>query len=110
MRGAAFGPAGGRGAHEVLNETKGDLRSVAGSAAGRPWIPAAHTGLLELFERGAAGTLQHHGVYQLPVKAEKQRWGLRLSSPPVTLLPGEPPLVVVGPQVAGRRRNEADLI
>jgi len=110
MPGAIFAPAGGGAARKVLNESNVDLRSVAGSATGRPWIPAAHTGLLELFERGAGGALQHHGVYQLPVKAEKQRWGLRLSSPPVTLLPGEPPLFVVGPQVAGRRRIETILI
>jgi hypothetical protein len=110
MPGTIFAPAGGGAARKVLNESNVDLRSVSGSAVGRPWIPAAHTGLLELFERGAGGDLKHFGVYQLPVKAERQRWGLRLSSPPVTLLPGEPPLFVVGPQVAGRRRIETILM
>jgi hypothetical protein len=110
MPGAIFAPAGGGAAHKVLNESNVDLRSVSGTAVGRPWIPAAHTGLLELFERGANGDLKHRGVYQLPVKAERQRWGLRLSSPPVTLLPGDPPLFVAGPQVAGRRRIETILI
>ncbi len=110
MPGVVFAPAGGGGSRKVLNESNVDLRSVAGVTAGRPWLPAAHTGLLELFERGAAGALQHHGVYPLPVKAERQRWGLRLSSPPVTLLPGDPPLFAAGPQVAGRRRIETILI
>ncbi|MFY9822174.1 MAG: VCBS repeat-containing protein, partial [Thermoanaerobaculia bacterium] len=110
MPGAIFAPAGGGAARKVLNESNVDLRSVAGKAAGRPWIPAAHTGLLELFERGDGGNLKHHGVYQLPVKAERQRWGLGLSSPPVTLLPGDPPLFVAGPQVAVRRRIESILM
>ncbi|HEX4963143.1 MAG TPA: VCBS repeat-containing protein, partial [Thermoanaerobaculia bacterium] len=111
MPGVVFAPAGGGAARKVLNESNVDLRSVAGSGGvGRPWIPAAHTGLLELFMRGPGGMLQHHGVYPLPVKAERQRWGLKLSSPPVTLLPGDPPLAVVGPQVAGRRRIETILI
>ena len=110
MPGAIFAAAGGGAARRVLNESNVDLRSVSGSAAGRPWIPAAHTGLLELFEPGAGGDLKHHGVYQLPVKAERQRWGLRLSSPPVTLLPGDPPLFIAGPQVAGRRRIESILM
>jgi hypothetical protein len=110
MPGAIFAPAGGGAVRKVLNESNVDLRSVAGRALGRPWIPAAHTGLLELFERGDGGNLKHHGVYQLPVKAERQRWGLRLSSPPVTLLPGDPPIFVAGPQVAGRRRIESILI
>ncbi|HSS50535.1 MAG TPA: hypothetical protein VLX28_16485, partial [Thermoanaerobaculia bacterium] len=110
MPGVIFAPAGGGAARKVLNESNVDLRSVAGRSMGRPWIPAAHTGLLELFERGDGGTLKHHGVYQLPVKAERQRWGLRLSSPPVTLLPGDPPIFAAGPQVAGRRRIETILI
>ncbi|MEA2604787.1 MAG: FG-GAP-like repeat [Acidobacteriota bacterium] len=110
MPGEIFAPAGGGGARRVLNESKVDLRSVTGDVAGRPWLPAAHTGLLELFDRGSGGTLQHRTVFQLPVKAEKQRWGLRLSSPPVTLLPGDPPLFAVGPEVAGRRRLQTILV
>lgn len=110
MPGVIFAPAGGGAARKVLNESNVDLRSVSGGILGRPWVPAAHTGLLELFERGEGGTLKHHGVYQLPVKAEKQRWGIRLSSPPVTLLPGDPPLFVSGPQVSSRRRIESILI
>lgn len=110
MPGAIFAPAGGGVSRKVLNESNVDLRSVTGGTPSRPWIPAAHTGLLELFERGAGGDLKHHGVYQLPVRAERRRWGLRLSSPPVTLLPGDPPIFVAGPQVAGRRRIESVLI
>jgi hypothetical protein len=110
MPGVIFAPAGGGGARKVLDEARVDLRSVTGDVAGRPWLPAAHTGLLELFEHGAGGALQHRTVFQLPVKAEKQRWGLRLSSPPVTLLPGDPPLFAVGPEVAGRRRLQTLLI
>jgi hypothetical protein len=112
MPGVIFAPVGGGGARKVLDEAKVDLRSVTGETAGRPWLAAAHTGLLELFERnaGGGGSLQHRTVFQLPVKAEKQRWGLRLSSPPVTLLPGDPPLFAVGPEVGGRRRLQTILI
>jgi hypothetical protein len=88
----------------VLEEPNVDLRSVAGNAAGRPWIAAARTGLLELLGPAPGGGLARVASFPLPVRAERPRWGLRLESPPVTLLPGDPPLFAVGPETVGRRR------
>jgi hypothetical protein len=64
----------------------------------------AHTGVLELLAAGPGGTLVRKSSFPLPVKAERQRWGVRLSSPPLSLLPGDPPLFAAGPDVEGRRR------
>ncbi|HEX9942601.1 MAG TPA: FG-GAP-like repeat-containing protein [Thermoanaerobaculia bacterium] len=105
MPGALFTPAGGGEVRQVLGEPNVDLRSVAGDVAGRPWIPAARAGLLELLGSAApGGALGRRASFPLPVKAERPRWGLRLTSPPVTLLPGDPPLFAAGPEPAGRRR------
>lgn len=103
MPGVLFTPAGGR-PRRVLEEEAVDLRSVTGSGPGRPWIPVAHTGVLELLGAAPGGTLARKASFPLPVKAERQRWGIRLSSPPVTLLPGDPPLFATGPEAEGRRR------
>jgi hypothetical protein len=103
MPGVIFTSAGGR-PREVLEEQAIDLRSVTGSGAGRPWLPVAHTGVLELLAPGPGGTLVRKSSFPLPVKAERQRWGVRLSSPPVTLLAGDPPLFAAGPESQGRRR------
>jgi VCBS repeat protein len=105
MAGGLFTPAGGETARQVLEEPYVDLRSVAGETAGRPWIPAARAGLLELLGPAApGGALGRRASFPLPVRAERPRWGLRLASPPVTLLPGEPPVFAVGPEEVGRRR------
>ena len=106
MPGVLFAPAGGEGARRVLEEPNVDLRSVAGATLGRPWLAAAHTGLLELLGPVGGGTLVRKTSFPLPVRAERLRWGLRLASPPVTLLAGEPPLFAIGPQAVGRRRIE----
>jgi len=103
MPGVMFAPAGGR-PREVLESRAIDLHSVTGSGPGRPWIPVAHTGILELFVAGPGGTLARKTSFPLPVKAEKQRWGVRLSSPRLSLLPGDPPLFAAGPEAEGRRR------
>lgn len=103
MPGVIFTPAGGR-ARQVLESQAIDLRSVAGSGPGRPWIPVAHTGVLELLASGPGGTLARKASFPLPVKAERQRWGVRLSSPRLSLLPGDPPLFAAGPEAEGRRR------
>ncbi len=103
MPGVIFTTSGGR-PHEVLESRAIDLRSVAGIGPGRPWLPVAHTGVLELLASGPGGTLIRKSSFPLPVKAERQRWGVRLSSPPVSLLPGDPPLFAAGPDVEGRRR------
>lgn len=111
MPGVLFAPAAG-GARKVLESLAIDLRSVTGSTAGRPWIPVAHTGTIELFApaSGGGGGLARRGSFPLPVQAERLRWGLRLASPPVTLLPGDPPLFAAGPREQGRRRVQTVLL
>lgn len=103
MPGVIFAPAGGR-PRQVLEERAIDLRSVAGSGPGRPWLPVAHTGMLELLASGPGGTLVRKASFPLPVKAEHQRWGVLLTSPRLSLLPGDPPLFAIGPEAEGRRR------
>ena len=109
MPGVLFTPAGGR-PRTVIDELAIDLRSVTGSGSGRPWIPVAHTGVLQLLTPGAGGGLVRGPSFPLPVKAERQRWGVQLSSPPVTLLPGDPPLFAAGPEAEGRRRLKTVLV
>jgi hypothetical protein len=111
MPGALFAVAAGSagGARRLIESPAIDLRSVAGGGAGRPWIAVAHTGLLELLGP-AGGGLARRASFPLPVKAEKQRWGLRLASPAVTLLPGDPALFAAGPEAEGRRRLKTVLL
>lgn len=97
------------GTRKLLDEPNVDLRSVTGATEGRPWIAAAKAGLLELLAPSGDG-LSRLRSFPLPVKAERQRWGLRLTSPPVTLLPGEPALFAVGPEEVSRRRIKTLLI
>lgn len=108
MPGTLFTAAGGA-ARKVGEGEAIDLRSVAGGGPGRPWIPVAHTGMLELLAP-SGGTLARKLSLPLPVRAERQRWGLRLASPPVTLLPGDPPQFAAGPQAEGRRRLKTLLL
>lgn len=103
MPGVLFAPAGGGGARRVLEQPNLDLRSVIGITAGRPWLPAARAGLLELLGHGPGGALSRLASFPLPLKAQRPRWGLRIASPPVTLLPGDPALFAVGPNEEGRR-------
>jgi hypothetical protein len=114
MPGTLFTVAGGQ-VRKVAASTAIDLRSVTGAGAGRPWIPVAHTGLLELLAPSTAaaasgGGLSRQASFPLPVKAERERWGIRLASPPVTLLPGDPALFAAGPDVEGRRRLKTVLL
>jgi hypothetical protein len=111
MPGTLFTVAGGQ-VRKVAASTAIDLRSVTGGGAGRPWLPVAHTGLLELLAPSAAsgGGLSRQASFPLPVKAERERWGIRLASPPVTLLPGDPALFAAGPDVEGRRRLKTVLL
>jgi hypothetical protein len=111
MPGAAFTPVGGGGVREVLEEPRVDLRSVAGHSLGSGWpqglafVPAARAGLVELLAPGADGRLARRASFPLPLRAERPRWGLRLTSPPVSLVPGGTgPLLAAGPEVHGRRR------
>ncbi len=98
------------GTNKVLDEPNVDLRSVTGATMGRPWIAAARAGLLELLASGSGGGLSRLKSFPLPVKAERQRWGLRLTSPPVTVLPGDPALFAVGPEEVSRRRIKTLLV
>lgn len=106
MPGVLFASSGGK----VLDQPHVDLRSVSGATAGRPWIAAARSGLLELLAPGGGGGLSRLRSFPLPVKAERQRWGLRLTSPPVTLLLGEPALFAVGPEEVSRGRVKTLLV
>ncbi len=108
MPGTLFTAAGGQ-LRKLAAGTAIDLRSVTGGGAGRPWIPVAHTGLLELLAP-VDGGLARQASFPLPVKAERERWGIRLASPPVTLLPGDPALFAAGPEVEGRRRLKTALL
>jgi hypothetical protein len=109
MQGLLLTPAGG-GVRKVLEEPDVDLRSVTGVIAGRPWLPVARAGILELLGRAPGGGLARSVSFSLPLRAERPRWGLRLTSPPVTLLAGDPPLFAVGPEEAGRRRLKTLLL
>ncbi|HKI02609.1 MAG TPA: hypothetical protein VKK31_11560 [Thermoanaerobaculia bacterium] len=109
MPGVLFTPGGGS-ARKVLDQPDLDLRSVSGATAGRPWLAAARAGLLELLAAAPGGGLVRQQSFPLPVKAQRLRWGLRLTSPPVAVLPGDPALFAVGPEPVGRRRLKTLLI
>jgi hypothetical protein len=108
MPGVLFTAAGA--GHKLLDSKAIDLRSVTGGGPGRPWIPVAHTGVLELLSPTPGGGLARGASFPLPVRAERLRWGLRLESPPVTLLPGDPLLFAAGPEEEGRRRLKTVLL
>jgi hypothetical protein len=92
------------GLHEEVNAVTGF--NLGGDG---PLVPVARTGLLELLAPSGNG-LARQGSFPLPVRAERQKWGLRLSSPPVTLLPGDPALFAAGPREEGRRRVRTVLV
>lgn len=107
MPGVLFAPGGG-GARRVLESADVDLLSVDGLSsawpAGLPWLPTARAGHLQLLTAGPGGLGRGDG-FDIPLKAERTRWGLRLTSPAVTLLGrGGDPLLAVGPETHGRRR------
>lgn len=109
----------------VLAQPGLDLRSLrTGSGLPFPrlsWLPVARTGRMELLTASAAAgeplTLAILASFALPVGAEREPWGLQLTSPPVHLLPEAPPLAApaapaasaalrfaVGPQPEGKLR------
>jgi hypothetical protein len=119
LPGALWVPTAGGGKRQLLERAHLDLRSLAGDGlglswpAGLPWIPAARAGLLELLAPGPGGGLQTQASFPLPLKAERPRWGIRLTSPPVTLLGGRggvAPLFAVGPETHGKRRLKTLLL
>lgn len=108
MPGVLFAPGGG-GARRILESSDVDLLSVDGLSsawpAGLPWLPTARAGHLQLLTAGPGGALGRGDGFDLPLKAERPRWGIRLTSPAVTLLgSGGEPLLAVGPEPHGRRR------
>ncbi|HSK74965.1 MAG TPA: VCBS repeat-containing protein [Thermoanaerobaculia bacterium] len=109
MPGVLFAPGSGGGAQRVLEDSDVDLLSVDGLSsvwpAGLPWLPTAVAGHLQLLTPGPGGALGRGDGFDLPLKAERPRWGLRLTSPAVTLLGrGGDPVLAVGPEAHGRRR------
>jgi hypothetical protein len=107
MPGVLFAPGGG-GLRRVLEEPDIDLSSVGGLSsawpAGLPWLPMAQAGHLQLLTAGPGGLARGDG-FALPLKVERPRWGIRLTSPAVTLLgSGGAPVLVVGPETHGKRR------
>lgn len=108
MPGVLFAPGGG-GARRVLESSDVDLLSVDGLSsawpAPLPWLPTARAGHLQLLTAGPGGALGRGDGFNLPLKAERPRWGIRLTSPAVTLLGrGGEPLLAVGPEPHGKRR------
>jgi len=90
-RGGAF-PIDPTGADGKLREpviTPGTVLLPDGLAADRSGLLAvARPGTLELFRARPDGTLDATGSLPLPKRAERTRWGLRITSPPVHGLDG----------------------
>lgn len=96
------------GALEKLLEdpgfTPGSLRGVTGTLKGA--LPVARAGRLDLL-LPSGSSLVTRASFPLPVKAERKSWGLSLTSPAVSVLPGageEPALFAAGPVAHGKRR------
>lgn len=111
MPGVLFAPDGKGGVTRVFAEAHADLLSVlprSPFSATLPWIPIAKSGRAALLAADGNGGLVRIRTFDLPQTAERSRWGLRLTSPPVSLLaregPGEPPLIAAGPEPVGKRR------
>lgn len=84
--------------------TPQSLRGLNGTLKGA--LPVARAGRLDLLTP-AGSALEVRASFPLPVKAERKSWGLSLTSPPVSILPGageEPALFAAGPVAHGKRR------
>lgn len=84
--------------------TPGSLRGVTGTLKGS--LPIARAGRLDLLVPSGS-SLVSKASFPLPVKAERKSWGLSLTSPSVSVLPGageEPALFAAGPVAHGKRR------
>lgn len=82
----------------------GSLRGVTGTLKGA--LPVARAGRLDLL-LPSGSSLAAQASFPLPVKAERKSWGLSLTSPAVSVLPGageEPALFAAGPVAHGKRR------
>lgn len=79
-------------------------------------LAVARPGTLELFRARPDGTLRATGALPLPKRAERTRWGVRVTSPPIhrietergaegaTTGGGSAPCWAVGPEAHGKRR------
>lgn len=122
----------GDGAEEVLLATKGELRSLG--SAGRPsvrtvldlsgtelrfpsrWRDQQMSGILA----GGVGTVRLYlsdggGLApsierDLPSRATRERWGIRLTSPRVRAVRGDGNLLAAGPEAEGKQRLRSLLI
>ncbi|HVG09446.1 MAG TPA: VCBS repeat-containing protein [Thermoanaerobaculia bacterium] len=122
----------GDGAEEILLSTKGELRSLG--SAGRPsektildlsatelrfpsrWRDQQMAGILA----GGVGTVRLYlpdggGLTpsverNLPSRATRERWGIRLTSPRVRAFRGDGNLLAAGPEAEGKQRLRSLLI
>ncbi len=101
-------PATGR-----LETLIGQLPPAAGellASGGRLWLPVERFGSLEVLTPDGAGGAATVASYALPRRAERTRWGLRLSSPPVLPVTGSAdaaggaPCFATEPEAIGPRR------
>ncbi|MCP4658658.1 MAG: VCBS repeat-containing protein [bacterium] len=107
--GALAAGAGDREPVLILDAPHLDLgRITAGGYLdpGEPRITVPEIGRLTIFG-WRSGRMEPEAEYELPIRARRQRTGLRLSTPPITALRREgsgAPLYVVGPEAYGKRR------
>lgn len=122
----------GDGAEEVLLASKGELRSLG--SAGRPsertvldlsatelrfpsrWrdqqmagILAGGVGTVRLY-LPEGGALASEFERNLPSRATRERWGIRLTSPRVRAVRGDGNLLAAGPEATGKQRLRSLLI
>lgn len=100
----ATAPESGTSArHLVPGYWPGAVAQVGGAS---PWLPVVQPGELTLWQLGVDELLLDRTV-ALPLLTERRGWGLRLSSPPVTLRSrsrDEGAELLVGPRVVGSQR------
>ncbi|HEX5719528.1 MAG TPA: VCBS repeat-containing protein, partial [Thermoanaerobaculia bacterium] len=122
----------GDGAEEILLATKGELRSLG--SASRPsertildlsatdlrfpsrWrdqqitgVLASGVGTVRLYLPNGGG-LAPSVERELPSRASRERWGIRLTSPRVRSVRGDGDLLAAGPEAEGRQRLRSLLI
>ena len=118
----------GDGAEEVLLATKGELRSLGSSngplldlSAAELRIPsrwrdqelagvlAGGVGTVRLY-RPNGGGLVPAVERNLPARASRERWGIRLTTPRVRAVQGDGSLLAAGPEANGKQRLRSLLI
>ncbi len=123
----------GDGAEEILVARKGELRSLGTAGRATPprtvldlsafdlmlpsrWqelgvtqVLAAGVGRLRRY-RPEGGGLTPAGEHDLPSRATRERWGLRLTSPQVVPVQGGDGLLAAGPEANGKQRLRSLLL